>query len=136
MANQKSLPLYEKCWFKHNFRRATDILILLLLLLLLAYRVISVNNYSFPWFVALLCESWFTFSWVLTVSTRWTPAIIKTYSNRLLQRYLIINIPSHQQQLFQYNASLLRTYYYYMVILPLSLLVMHAFVAHYEWDYN
>ncbi|CAL0333934.1 unnamed protein product [Lupinus luteus] len=61
-----------------------DVLILFLLLLLLCYRVTSVNNYSIPWFVALVCESWFTFSWIFIFTTQWTPAIVKTYPDRLL----------------------------------------------------
>ncbi|KAK7263499.1 hypothetical protein RJT34_31090 [Clitoria ternatea] len=86
MANQNSLPLYEKHWYKHNYKRVTDSLLLILLLLLLGYRVVSVNNYSFPWFVAYLCESWFTLCWFFTLSIQWSPALIKTYPDRLLQR--------------------------------------------------
>ncbi|XP_068466417.1 cellulose synthase-like protein B4 isoform X2 [Phaseolus vulgaris] len=85
MANQKPLLLYEKNWYKQNYKRVTESLLLILLLLLLGYRVISVNNYSFPWFVAFLCESWFTISWFLTLTTQWSPAEIKTYPDRLLQ---------------------------------------------------
>ncbi|KAK2379988.1 cellulose synthase protein H1 [Trifolium repens] len=54
-------------------------------MLLLGYRVIFVNNYSFPWFVALICETWFTISWIFTLSTQWSPAFTKTYPDRLLQ---------------------------------------------------
>lgn len=91
MAYQNSIPFYEKYWYKHNYKRVTDSLLLILLLSLLGYRVISINNYSlFPWFVAFLCESWFTFSWFLTLTTQWSPAVTKTYPHRLLQRYLII----------------------------------------------
>ncbi|XP_027345546.1 cellulose synthase-like protein H1 isoform X2 [Abrus precatorius] len=86
MANQHSLFLYEKQWYKQNYKRVTDSLLLILLLLLLCYRVISVNYYSFPWFVALCCESWFTISWFFTLTTQWNPAIIETYPDRLLQR--------------------------------------------------
>ncbi|CAJ1979071.1 unnamed protein product [Sphenostylis stenocarpa] len=86
MANQDSVPLYEKHRYKHPHKRVTDSLLLILLLLLLGYRVISVNNYSYPWFVAFVCESWFTISWFFTLSTQWNPAQIKTYPERLLQR--------------------------------------------------
>ncbi|KAJ1381428.1 Cellulose synthase [Sesbania bispinosa] len=87
MANPNSVPLYEKYWYKHNYKRVTDSLLLILLLLLLAYRVISVNNYSFfPWFVAFICETWFTISWIFTISTQWNPAVTKTHPDRLLQR--------------------------------------------------
>jgi hypothetical protein len=92
MANPNSLPLYEKYWYKHNYKRVLDSLILFLLLLLLGYRVIFVNNYSFPWFVALICETWFTISWIFTLSTQWSPAFIKTYPERLLQRYTFIKL--------------------------------------------
>jgi len=86
MAKQNFLPLYEKNWYKLNYKRVTESLLLILLLLLLCYRVISVKNYSFPWFVAFLCESWFTISWFFTLTTQWSPAVIKTYPDRLLQR--------------------------------------------------
>ncbi|CAL0303965.1 unnamed protein product [Lupinus luteus] len=86
MPNQNSLSLYEKCWYKHNFKRVTDILILFLLISLLCYRIISLNHYSFTWFVALTCELWFTFSWIFIFTSQWTPAIVKTYPDRLLQR--------------------------------------------------
>ncbi|KAK7342083.1 hypothetical protein VNO80_25026 [Phaseolus coccineus] len=85
MANQNPSPLYEKHWYKHTYKRVTESLLLILLLLLLGYRVISVNNYSFPWFVAFVCESWFTISWFFTLATQWSPAVIKTYPERLLQ---------------------------------------------------
>ncbi|KEH29713.1 putative cellulose synthase (UDP-forming) [Medicago truncatula] len=85
MANPNSLPLYEKYWYKHNYKRVLDSLILILLLLLLGYRVMYVNNYSIPWFIALICETWFTLSWIFTISTQWSPAFIKTNPDRLLQ---------------------------------------------------
>ncbi|KAI5390147.1 cellulose synthase-like protein H1 isoform X1 [Lathyrus oleraceus] len=86
MANPKSvLPLYEKNWYKYNYKRVFDSIILILLLLLLGYRLISVNDYSLPWFVAFLCECWFTLGWIFTMSTQWSPALVKTYPERLLQ---------------------------------------------------
>ncbi|KAK7404889.1 hypothetical protein VNO78_05930 [Psophocarpus tetragonolobus] len=86
MANKNySLPLNEKYRYKYNYKRVMDSLLLILLLLLLGYRVISVNNYSFPWFVAFLCELWFTFAWFFTLTTQWNPAVIKTYPDRLWQ---------------------------------------------------
>ncbi|XP_058759228.1 cellulose synthase-like protein H1 isoform X1 [Vicia villosa] len=86
MANPNSvLPLYEKSWYKHNYKRVLDSIILILLLLLLGYRFISVNHYSLPWFVALACESWFTLGWIFTMSTQWSPALVKTYPQGLLQ---------------------------------------------------
>ncbi|WJX69064.1 hypothetical protein P8452_53363 [Trifolium repens] len=87
MANQENLPLYEKTWLKRTFQRAIDILILLLLFSLLSYRLISINNtFKLPWFLAFLCESWFTYTWIVLLNTKWSPAITKTHPNRLLQR--------------------------------------------------
>ncbi|KAK7324813.1 hypothetical protein VNO77_28670 [Canavalia gladiata] len=86
MANQNTLPLYQKNWIKHRFSRAMDSLVLLLLFMLLGYRVCSHNIYTFPWFVAFLCESWFTFTWITTISTKWTPAKTTTFLDRLFLR--------------------------------------------------
>ncbi|KAK7272274.1 hypothetical protein RJT34_28770 [Clitoria ternatea] len=61
-----------------------DSVILLLLLILLGYRLRSLH--TFPCFVALLCEAWFTFTWITTVSTKWTPARTNTYLDRLFLR--------------------------------------------------
>jgi hypothetical protein len=90
MANQENLPLYEKTWLKRTFQRAIDILILLLLFSLLSYRLFSINNtFTLPWFLAFLCESWFTYTWIVLLNTKWSPAITKTHPNRLLQRYVL-----------------------------------------------
>ncbi|KAJ1400045.1 Nucleotide-diphospho-sugar transferase [Sesbania bispinosa] len=87
MANQNStLPLYEKFWIKHKFSRVMDSLTLLLLFSLLGYRVFSHNNFTFPWFLAFLCESWFTTTWITTMSTKWSPAHTKTHLDRLFLR--------------------------------------------------
>ncbi|QCE09538.1 cellulose synthase A [Vigna unguiculata] len=63
-----------------------DTSILLLLLLLLSYRLFSHNNFTIPWIVAFICESWFTFTWIIILSTKWTPALTITHPDRLLQR--------------------------------------------------
>ncbi|XP_045805954.1 cellulose synthase-like protein B4 [Trifolium pratense] len=87
MANQENLPLYEKIWLKRTFQRAIDILILLLLFSLLSYRLFSINNtFTLPWFLAFSCESWFTFTWIVLLNAKWSPAVTKTYPNRLLQQ--------------------------------------------------
>ncbi|KAL2331856.1 hypothetical protein Fmac_019437 [Flemingia macrophylla] len=86
MANQNTLPLYQKVWIKHTFSRTVDSLILFLLLTLLSYRLFSHHHFSFPWFLALLCESWFTFTWITTISTKWTPAKTTTFLDRLFLR--------------------------------------------------
>ncbi|AES67199.2 putative cellulose synthase (UDP-forming) [Medicago truncatula] len=84
MANQENLPLYEKIWIKRTFQRAIDILILLLLFSLLCYRINV--TFTIPWFLAFSCESWFTYTWIILLNTKWSPAVNKTYPNRLLQR--------------------------------------------------
>lgn len=89
MVKQNSLPLYEKIWIKHTFSRVMDSFILLLLLLLLGYRVSSHgNHHTFPWFLAFLCESWFTITWITTMTTKWTPARTNTFLDRLSRRYI------------------------------------------------
>ncbi|XP_004487428.1 cellulose synthase-like protein H1 isoform X2 [Cicer arietinum] len=93
MANQSSLPLYEKIWAKHTFSRIMDSLTLLLLFLLLGYRISSHNNHTFPYFVAFLCESWFTITWITTMSTKWTPSHTKTFLDRLLLRVSESKLP-------------------------------------------
>ncbi|RZB76633.1 Cellulose synthase-like protein H1 isoform C [Glycine soja] len=86
MANQgHDLPLYEKVWLKRRLQRVIDTLILFLLLLLLNYRVLSSNSFTFPWFLALLCESWFTFTWIVILNSKWSPAVTITHPDRLLQ---------------------------------------------------
>ncbi|KAF7805783.1 cellulose synthase-like protein H1 isoform X1 [Senna tora] len=80
------LPLYEKCWIKPSVqKKAMDILILLLLVWVVSHRITCIfsSNSSFPCFLALVCESWFTLTWLITITTRWTPATIKTYPHRL-----------------------------------------------------
>ncbi|KAL1345679.1 hypothetical protein HN51_019398 [Arachis hypogaea] len=81
------LPLYEKIWEKHKFSRFMDSITLLLLLMLLSYRLCSLYNFfTLPSFLALLCESWFTFTFLTTISTKWTPSHTRTYLNRLFLR--------------------------------------------------
>ncbi|KAI9094179.1 hypothetical protein K1719_026761 [Acacia pycnantha] len=93
----ESLPLYEKFWVKPPFtKRLTDTLILLLLLLLLAFRVVSFfhNSITFPCFLAFLCESFFSFTWFLSLCIRWTPAFLTTHPPRLLQRVSVMELPA------------------------------------------
>ncbi|KAL5059793.1 hypothetical protein RYX36_031397 [Vicia faba] len=71
-----------------------DSLILLLLLVLLGYRFSSHGNHSFPWFVAFLCESWFTITWITTMSTKWTLARTKTFLHRLAHRVSESELPA------------------------------------------
>ncbi|KAI6672790.1 hypothetical protein NL676_000696 [Syzygium grande] len=81
-----SAPLYEKISLKKRLKRAIEILILFLLVSLLAYRLLHIKDHGLEWQVALLCESWFTFVWVLVISTKWSPVSYKTYPERILQR--------------------------------------------------
>ncbi|XP_020238421.1 cellulose synthase-like protein H1 [Cajanus cajan] len=87
MANhEQDLPLYEKVWLKRRFQRVLDAFILLLLLLLLSYRLFSSNTFTAPWFLAFICESWFTFTWIVILNAKWSPALTVTHPERLLQR--------------------------------------------------
>ncbi|KAK2649250.1 hypothetical protein Ddye_016739 [Dipteronia dyeriana] len=81
-----SLHLYEKIFPKNTTQRVLDVTILFLLSSLLVYRLLSLQHHGFPWFLALLCESWFTFIWVIVVTIRWTPLVYKTFPQLLLQR--------------------------------------------------
>ncbi|KAG5545589.1 hypothetical protein RHGRI_017925 [Rhododendron griersonianum] len=89
MANPStSLPLYERVARKNTIARAIELLILSLLLSLLAYRILSFEDHGFSWLLAFLCESWFAFNWVLTVSSKWNQVEYQTYPQRVLQRKL------------------------------------------------
>ncbi|XP_057514936.1 cellulose synthase-like protein H1 [Actinidia eriantha] len=85
MASSTALALYQRVTRKNTIPRAVELIILFLLLSLLAYRLLSLQDHGFPWFLAFLCESWFTFNWVLTISIKWTQADYKTYPEHLLQ---------------------------------------------------
>ncbi|XP_061970024.1 cellulose synthase-like protein H1 isoform X1 [Populus nigra] len=87
MAKAISSPnLYDKVALKYPIHRAFDITILVLLISLLVYRLLYISNHGFAWLLALLCESCFTFTWVVTVSTKWNPVEYKTYPERLSQK--------------------------------------------------
>ncbi|KAI3769660.1 hypothetical protein L6452_00769 [Arctium lappa] len=83
-----SPPLQEKIVIKNTVPRAIELVILSLLVSLLVYRVITFKdqNHYFPWLLALLCESWFTFYWILVMNAKWTQCMTKTYPERLLER--------------------------------------------------
>ncbi|KAL1298882.1 cellulose synthase-like protein B4 isoform X1 [Arachis hypogaea] len=88
-------PLYEKIWVKYTLSRVMDSIILILLVLLLCYRVFSyddMNHHSYPWFLAFMCESWFTFTWLTIISTKWNPSYTKSYPHRLFSR--VAELPS------------------------------------------
>ncbi|KAL3714737.1 hypothetical protein ACJRO7_006612 [Eucalyptus globulus] len=81
-----STPLYEKISLKNDGKRAVEIFILFLLVSLLTYRLVHLEDHGLEWQVALACESWFTFVWILVISTKWSPVSYKTYPHRILQR--------------------------------------------------
>ncbi|XAR55359.1 Cellulose synthase (UDP-forming), partial [Bertholletia excelsa] len=80
------LPLYERVSHKNSIARAVELLILSLLLSLLAYRLLTFPDHGFIWLLAFLCESWFTLTWAILVSTKWNPVHYDTYPDRLLNR--------------------------------------------------
>ncbi|KAI3695460.1 hypothetical protein L1987_78457 [Smallanthus sonchifolius] len=82
------LPLQEKIVYHSKTARFIELVILSFLLSLLVYRVISFKDQShyIPWLLALLCESWFTFIWILSMSTKWNQCTTKTYPDRLMKR--------------------------------------------------
>ncbi|KAJ9170052.1 hypothetical protein P3X46_018188 [Hevea brasiliensis] len=86
MANTISPPPYETISYNNHIYRALDIVVLLLLTSLLVYRLLTLNENGFAWLLALLCESWFTFIWFLTVNGKWNPVEHKTYPERLPQK--------------------------------------------------
>ncbi|GMP53938.1 hypothetical protein CsSME_00019250 [Camellia sinensis var. sinensis] len=89
MANPPlSAPLSDRISRRNNISRAIELIILFLLFSLLLYRLLSLKDHGFTWVLALLCESWFTFTWVLVISTKWNQVDYLTYTKRLLQRKL------------------------------------------------
>ncbi|KAL7593207.1 hypothetical protein Lser_V15G34749 [Lactuca serriola] len=84
--NSTFLPLQEKIVHKNTTARVIELVILSLLVSLLIYRVVYFKDqgHYFPWVLALLCESMFTFTWILVMSTKWNQCSTKTYPERLL----------------------------------------------------
>ncbi|XP_060187847.1 cellulose synthase-like protein H1 [Lycium barbarum] len=80
-----SLPLCEVKYRKNIISRGIELFILFLLFSLLAYRFISLKYHGFHWLLAVICESWFTFLWIITISTKWSQVEPKTYPRRLLE---------------------------------------------------
>ncbi|KAJ9560959.1 hypothetical protein OSB04_006119 [Centaurea solstitialis] len=83
-----SPPLQEKIVINNKIPRAIELTILSLLVFLLVYRVVTFKDqdHYFPWLLALLCESWFTFNWILVINAKWFQSMTKTYPERLLDR--------------------------------------------------
>ncbi|CAA7049535.1 unnamed protein product [Microthlaspi erraticum] len=85
-------PLCEKISHKRYVRRAVDLTILGLLLSLLLYRILHMSQNDNVWIVAFLCESFFSFIWLLITCIKWSPAEYKAYPDRLDER--VHDLPS------------------------------------------
>ncbi|XP_062106078.1 cellulose synthase-like protein H1 isoform X2 [Humulus lupulus] len=79
-------PLCEKIPIKNNPNKAINLTTLLLLFSILLYRLLHLSEHGYPWLLAFLCESWFTFDFFLILNTKWTPVDFKTHPQTLLQR--------------------------------------------------
>lgn len=103
----KSFPLQERVSLHSNLKRLIDLLILFLLFSLLAHRLGSFRAAGSPtvWFIALVCESWFTFVWMLTVNCKWSPIAHKTYPNRLSKRCIYIYQKTFTSSAMNYQVS-------------------------------
>ncbi|KAJ0759406.1 putative cellulose synthase (UDP-forming) [Helianthus annuus] len=90
------LPLQEKIVHSNKMARAIELIILSFLVAMLVYRVIFFKdqNNSFPWLLALVCELWFTFTWILSMCIKWNQCSFQTYPDRLLKRVNEIDFPA------------------------------------------
>ncbi|XP_022018744.1 cellulose synthase-like protein H1 [Helianthus annuus] len=82
------LPLQETIVHNNKTARAIELVNLSLLVSVLVYRVVYFNDQEqyLPWLLAFLCESWFTFNWIVAVCIKWNQCTTKTYPDRLLKR--------------------------------------------------
>ncbi|XP_062106081.1 cellulose synthase-like protein H1 [Humulus lupulus] len=80
-----TFPLCEKVSSKNFVKNLFHIIFFFLLLSLPVYRILSHQNHDTFWHLALLCELWFAFYWVLIISIKWNPVHYKTYPERLLK---------------------------------------------------
>ncbi|WZZ08279.1 hypothetical protein YC2023_094200 [Brassica napus] len=80
-------PLCEKISHTSFFLRVVDLTILGLLFSLLLYRILHMRENDNVWLVAFLCESGFTFIWLIITCIKWSPAEDKPYPNRLDESY-------------------------------------------------
>lgn len=89
MADSSSslLPLCERISHKSYILRIVDLTILVLLFSLLWYRILHMCENNTIWLVAFLCESCFSFMWLIITCIKWSPAEDKPYPNRLDERY-------------------------------------------------
>ncbi|KAH0914410.1 hypothetical protein HID58_028856 [Brassica napus] len=73
------------------FLRVVDLTILGLLFSLLLYRILHMRENDNVWLVAFLCESGFTFIWLIITCIKWSPAEDKPYPNRLDERRIALH---------------------------------------------
>ncbi|CAL5027486.1 unnamed protein product [Urochloa decumbens] len=99
-AGAAKLQLQERAPLPRTAWKLADLAVLALLLALLARRAASLLAVSaggaaaaaaapactWCWVAALVCEAWFTFVWLITVSTKWSPVRFDTHPERLAQR--------------------------------------------------
>jgi hypothetical protein len=82
MASAKKLQ--ERVVLRRTSWIFAEFVILFLLLALLARRVASLGV-STPWLgtLALICEAWFAFVWMLNMNVKWSPVRLDTYPENL-----------------------------------------------------
>ncbi|XP_076913109.1 cellulose synthase-like protein H1 isoform X3 [Bidens hawaiensis] len=82
------LPLQETIVHSNKTPRTIELVILAFLVSMLVYRGVlhKDQNHYIMWSLALICESWFTFIWILCVCIKWNQCSTKTYPDRLLKR--------------------------------------------------
>ncbi|XP_024003856.1 cellulose synthase-like protein B3 isoform X2 [Eutrema salsugineum] len=85
-SNSSLPPLWEKISYESYFLRAVDLTILGLLVSLLCHRILHMSQNDTVWVVAFLCESCFSFIWLLITCIKWSPAEHKPYPDRLDER--------------------------------------------------
>lgn len=86
MANKSSVTLCERVNLRNNKSLAVELVLLFLLFSLLTYRVLSLKQYGIPAVVAFLCESFFTFIWILVLNMKWNQIKYVEYPDRLLKQ--------------------------------------------------
>ncbi|XP_015881133.3 cellulose synthase-like protein H1 isoform X2 [Ziziphus jujuba] len=87
MANNSDSPLCEIKYLNNNKHRSLSLIVLLLKLYIVAYRLVHLSDHGFPWFIAFLCDCWYTFIWLLWINIGWTSVDYKTHPQLLLQRF-------------------------------------------------
>ncbi|XP_017240204.1 cellulose synthase-like protein H1 [Daucus carota subsp. sativus] len=86
MAKQSSLPLFQRVSLRSDKSIALELLLLFLLFSLLTYHFFSIKQYGIPVLLAFLCESFFTYVWILVLNIKWNPIKYVQYPDRLLEQ--------------------------------------------------